>query len=214
MKLSKSSWLFLQYSWDNRLLRLYYSTLLDLKIDHQPIPKNLSTTLSTILGIPFTHAGYATKLSNILQYKCRSFISKLTVTYLPPSDIIFRYHTYWWSALCYFAPVSSLPLQGNVLQNLYYIMLPRLKINRHFPKVMINLLYSLGEINLPRYQWEQAIQHLSFFLILYNNTLPMGDKFIVELKYCQLHVRTTICFLHISHVKYYNKIPQNLLSII
>ena len=93
-------------------------------------------------------------------------------------------------------------------------MLPRLKVNRHFPKVMINLPYFLGGLNLPRYEWEQAVQHLSVFSLLYNNASPMGNMFTVTLEYCQLHVGTTMCFLHTSYNKFGNRIPRNWMSII
>ena len=40
------------------------------------------------------------------------------------------------------------------LEKLYYHLLPRLGINRHFPKVMINVPAYMGGIGLPKYEWE------------------------------------------------------------
>ena len=80
-------------------------------------------------------------------------------------------------------------------------MLPKLCVNRHFPTDMVTVPYYLGGLNLPRYEWDQGMQHLSYFSTLYGTSDQLGKLFMVELEYCQLHVGSTECFLNTSYAK-------------
>ena len=74
-------------------------------------------------------------------------------------------------------------------------MLPKLGINRHFSSIMSTVPTFLGGLGLPKFELEQAIQHLNYFLLLYNSTSQLGQLLHAKLEYSQLNVGTTNCFL-------------------
>ena len=82
-------------------------------------------------------------------------------------------------------------------------MLPKLGVNRHFPKEMITAPSFLGGLDLPRYKDEQAVQHIQIFFRLYNSNDHLGKLMMTYLEYCQLHVGSSECFLNLPYSKYY-----------
>ena len=55
---------------------------------------------------------------------------------------------------------------GNILREFYYSLLSRIKINRNFPSVMVNILVAYGEIGLKILEMEYDIEVISHFMAL------------------------------------------------
>ena len=140
--------------------------------------------------------------------KCQCYITRLNASFLPPVDIIKGFYSYWWPSLRYSTPISNLPLPSNILQKLYFSMLPRLGVNRHFPAIMSTVPFFMGGLNLPKFEWEQAIQHINIFSIFYRSTCNLGNLLMTTLEYCQLHIGSTQCFLLSSYEKNSHLLPH------
>ena len=139
---------------------------------------------------------------------------RLNISFLPPEDVIKGFYAYWWPLLKYPTPISNLPMGHNVLQKLYFHLLPKLGVNRHFPSVMTTAPTFLGGLGLPNFEWEQAIQHINVFSIFYRSTCNLGKLLSMSLEYCQLHIGSTQCFLNLPYLKHHFLLPSTWVHII
>ena len=152
LKLTKSSWTLLDHTWTNGLPYLLDGTTYDLYINNKAIPQCTSPMVSTIVGIPFTGSGCSPSLTDDLTDKCNEYITKLLASFLSHADAIFGFRSFWWPSIRYSAPLSNLPLKSNILQRLYFNLIPKMNVNCHFPTVMITLPYFISGLNLPRFE--------------------------------------------------------------
>ena len=77
---------------------------------------------------------------------------KLKSSTLLSDDISKGYLLYWWLSIFYLVPISNLLLVDNILNELYFCILPKMGVNQHFPKLMIDALTFIGGLGLLKFE--------------------------------------------------------------
>ena len=68
------------------------------------------------------------------------------------------------------APLLSLSVHKLILQPLYQELLPRIKVNRHFPSVMVTAHLTTVGLDLSSIEYEQVIEAINLFTLLYHSS--------------------------------------------
>ena len=66
----------------------------------------------------------------------------------------------------------SLPVGSNVLSSFYRKLLPRLKVSRNFPVIMVIAPESIRGLGLPLMETQQIVEAIDLILLLYNSPSP------------------------------------------
>ena len=107
------------------------------------------------------------QILEIYDVKLNHCAHALQTIHLAPSEIFKGFLSFWWPSLKYMAPFANIHLHSNILQPLYRNLLPKIKVNRHFPSTMAASSPIIGGLGLPSLEVEQAVEMISLVMSLF-----------------------------------------------
>ena len=84
------------------------------------------------------------------------------------------------------AALLSLPVQESILKPLYQELLPRIKVNRHFPSVMVTAHPAVRVLGLGSMEYEEVAKVINLFLSLHHSLTPSAPLLYKSLELMQV----------------------------
>ena len=103
----------------------------------------------------------------------------------------------------------SLPVQSSVLQPLYHDLLSRLKVNQHFPSVIISTHETVEGLGLGSMEYEQIVEAINLFVSLYQSPTPSVYLLHDSLELMQVEVGLNSPVLETGYKKYGYLVSQS-----
>ena len=100
------------------------------------------------------------------------------------------------------APVLTLLLKGDILRPLHWALLPKIGVNRSFPKAIVPVAAAVRGLGLKSLELEQGLERLAHISILW--TLSTISKFLlkISLELLQLKVGSSSFVLHLPFERF------------
>ena len=89
-----------------------------------------------------------------------------------------------------------------VLQPLYQELLPRIKVNRNFPQIMIYIHITVGGLGLGSMEYEQTVKAINLFISLYQSAISSTQLLKDSLELIQVEVGLDISVLEADYKKF------------
>ena len=145
----------------------------DKRVPIQSFPPQISRTL---VGVSVNPAHNVKAVVPEFQEKIAQYIARLATYPLFPSQILAGHNFFLLPSLRHMAPLLLLPVFESILKPLYQELLPRIKVNRHFPSAMVTAHPTVGGLGLGSMEYEQVAKEINLFLFLYHSPTPSAPS--------------------------------------
>jgi len=106
------------------------------------------------------------QILQIYEEKLNQYAHAPQTIHLAPSEIFKAFLSFWWPSLKYIVLFANIHLHLNILQPLYQNLLPKIKVNRHFPCTMATSSSIIRDLGLLLLEVEQAVEMISLVMSL------------------------------------------------
>ena len=170
----------------------------------QEVPRLESSTAYRTLGVYIAANGSMRKALSLHRQTSEIFAGQLSCSHLSRSEAYFAYVLYFYPKISYSLPVTTFTrkectfLQAPAMA----AFLPKLGLNRHTARSIINGPSQLGGLQLPDVYADQSIGQLRLFL----GHLRRGDHtsrlLSIAISILQLRIGSGVLFLNLPYPKY------------
>ena len=100
------------------------------------------------------------------------------------------------------APLLSLLSYSEVLQPLYRVLLPKIRVMRNFPTYMVTAYPAVGRLGLDSLEYEQTIEASNLFLSLYISLTLLSNLLRDSLELMQIESGLDSPVLEANYTEY------------
>ena len=212
LNLAKCFWILLSWRWVDG--KAYLKTrseaplqlLLTSGYNMQPeeIPRLESSTPYRTLGVHITATGSMSKALGLHRQTSEKFAALLSTSHLSRSEAYFAFVLYFYPKITYSLPVSTFSNKESrwIQAPAMSAFLPKISLNRHTARSIVNGPSSLGGLQLPDVYADQSIGQIRLLL----GHLRRGDStsrlISIAMGIMQLRIGSGTLFLNLPFSKY------------